>query len=128
MVFPLGPMMSPILDCGIWIVMIRGAYLDSCERVCGMAASMMSRMWSRAFLAFSSACDDPEIQAVDLDVHLNGRHAGPRTRDLEVHVAEVVFGAQDVGEHRDALPFLDQAHRHARAGARHGHAGVEQGE
>src|SRR2546429_334356 len=55
MVFPLGPMMSPILSVGIWIVMMRGAYLDSCERGCGMARSMMSRMWTRACLARSSA-------------------------------------------------------------------------
>jgi hypothetical protein len=29
---------------------------------------------------------------------------------LEVHVAEVILVAQDVGEHREALAFLDQAH------------------
>src|SRR5207248_1573182 len=39
----------------ISIVMMRGAYLDSCERGCGMARSMMSRMWTRACLARSSA-------------------------------------------------------------------------
>src|SRR6266576_513794 len=55
MVLPLGPMMSPILSVGIWIVMMRGAYLDSCERGSGIARSMMSRMWTRACLARSSA-------------------------------------------------------------------------
>ena len=30
--------------------------------------------------------------------------------DLEVHVAEVILVAEDVGEHREALAFLDQAH------------------
>ena len=48
-------MMSPILSTGIWIVMIRGAYLDSDERGSGIALSMTSRMCSRAFLALSSA-------------------------------------------------------------------------
>src|SRR6058998_2488756 len=55
MVFPLGPMMSPILSVGIWIVMMRGAYLDSCERGCGIARSMISRMCTRACFARSSA-------------------------------------------------------------------------
>src|SRR5213078_1334477 len=54
-VFPFGPMMSPIFSVGIWIVMMRGAYLDSCERGAGMARSMMSRMCTRACLARSSA-------------------------------------------------------------------------
>ena len=32
------------------------------------------------------------------------------TRHLEVHVAEMIFVAQDVGQHRKAVAFLDQAH------------------
>ncbi len=47
---------------------------------------------------------------------------------LEVHVAEVVFGAQDVGEDRVLLAFLDEPHRHAGHGGAHRDAGVEQGE
>jgi hypothetical protein len=30
--------------------------------------------------------------------------------DLEVHVAEMILVAEDVGQHREALAFLDQAH------------------
>jgi hypothetical protein len=33
---------------------------------------------------------------------------------LEVHVAEVVLVAEDVGEHRVAIALLDEAHRDAR--------------
>jgi len=32
MILPLGPMTSPILSGRTWIVMMRGAYLESCER------------------------------------------------------------------------------------------------
>ena len=34
--------------------------------------------------------------------------------DLEIHVAEMVLVAQDIGEHADLLAFLDQAHRDTR--------------
>jgi hypothetical protein len=34
--------------------------------------------------------------------------------DLEVHVAEVILVAEDVGEHREALAFEDEAHGDAR--------------
>src|SRR5207245_2084490 len=36
MVLPLGPIRSPILSGRIWMVMMRGAYLDSSERGFGM--------------------------------------------------------------------------------------------
>ena len=49
-------------------------------------------------------------------------------RDLEVHVAEVILGAEDVGEDRVLLAFLDQAHRDAGDGAANRNAGIEQRE
>ncbi len=36
--------------------------------------------------------------ALDLDVHLQGGDAAAGAGDLEVHVAQVVFGALDVGQ------------------------------
>ncbi len=51
--------------------------------------------------------------AVDLDVHLQRGHAVARTGHLEVHVAEVIFVTEDVGEHRELVAFLHQAHRDA---------------
>ena len=33
---------------------------------------------------------------------------------LEVHVAEMIFVAENVGEHREALAFQDEAHGDAR--------------
>ena len=61
--------------------------------------------------AWSSAtAHDLLGDAGDLDVHLQRGDALLGAGDLEVHVAEVVLVAEDVGEHREALAFLDQAH------------------
>ena len=46
--------------------------------------------------------------------------------DLEVHVAQVVFHALDVGQDAVALAFLDQAHGHAGHRGLDRHAGVHQ--
>ena len=48
--------------------------------------------------------------AGDLDVHLQRGDAALGAGDLEVHVAEVILVAEDVGEHREALALQDQAH------------------
>ena len=48
--------------------------------------------------------------AGDLDVHLEGRDALARACDLEVHVAEVILGALDVGEDDVVVALLDEAH------------------
>jgi hypothetical protein len=47
---------------------------------------------------------------------------------LEVHVAEVILVAEDVGQHREAVAFLDQAHRDAGHRRLDRHAGVHQRE
>src|SRR6185503_4989446 len=67
-----------------------------------------------------------EVEALDLDVHLDGRDAVRRSGDLEIHVAEVILGAENVGEDRVPRPFLDQAHRHTGDGRARRHAGIEQ--
>jgi hypothetical protein len=48
--------------------------------------------------------------AGDLDVHLQRGDAAVGAGHLEVHVAQMILVAQDVGEHGEALAFLDQAH------------------
>src|SRR3954470_5131487 len=48
--------------------------------------------------------------ARDLDVHLQGGDAVLRARDLEVHVAEVILGALDVGQHDGVVALLDEPH------------------
>ena len=54
---------------------------------------------------------DLERKALDLDVHLDRRDAGLGARDLEVHVAEVILGAQDVGQDRDCLLYTSPSPR-----------------
>ena len=57
--------------------------------------------------------EDLEGDAGDLDVHLQGGDPVRGAGDLEVHVAEVVLDAGDVGEDDVVVALLDQAHRHA---------------
>ncbi|OQA06589.1 MAG: hypothetical protein BWY66_01788 [bacterium ADurb.Bin374] len=57
---------------------------------------------------------DLEGDAVDLDVHLQGGDARGGAGDLEVHIAEVILVAEDVGQDFEVVAFLDQAHGDAR--------------
>ena len=66
--------------------------------------------------------------ALDLDVHLKRGHAAGRAGHLEVHVAEVVLVTEDVGQHREAVAFLDQAHGDAGHVRLQRHAGVQHGQ
>ena len=50
------------------------------------------------------------VTPFDLDVHLQRGDAIARARDLEIHVAEVVLIAEDVGEHLVAAALEHQAH------------------
>jgi hypothetical protein len=43
-----------------------------------------------------------------------------------VHVAQVVLGAENIGQHGDAAAFLDEAHRDAGARRGHRHPGIKQ--
>jgi len=52
--------------------------------------------------------------ARDLDVHLQSRDSARGSGHLEVHVAEVIFITEDVGQYRIAITFLDQTHGNAR--------------
>src|ERR1019366_1523697 len=71
---------------------------------------------------------DLEAHARDLDVHLQGGDAVARARHLEVHVAEVVLDAGDVGEHDVVVTLLDQPHGDAGYRLLDLHAGVHERE
>ena len=64
--------------------------------------------------------------ARDLDVHLQRRDAVLGSGHLEIHVAEVILVAQDVGQHFETRAFLDQAHRNAGHRRFDRHAGIHQ--
>src|SRR5438876_895509 len=67
-------------------------------------------------------------EAFDLDVHLQRGNAIARAGDLEVHVAQRVLDALDVGQHRELAFARDQAHRDAGDRGLDGHTRVHQGE
>jgi hypothetical protein len=64
--------------------------------------------------------------AVELGVELQRGDELRRAGDLEVHVAERVLGAQDVGERGVLAALVDQAHGDAGDRRLERHAGVEQ--
>ncbi len=66
--------------------------------------------------------DELIVQAFNLDVQLNGGDAFARAADLEVHVAEVIFFTQDVGDEHLLVALLNEAHRDARHGGGDRHA------
>ena len=61
-----------------------------------------------------------------LDIHLKRGDAGLGSGDLEVHIAVVILGAGDVGEHGVSVAFLHQTHGDAGHGRGDRHAGVHQ--
>src|SRR3954469_10844561 len=69
---------------------------------------------------------DVEGDTRDLDVHLQRGDAAIGAGDLEVHVAEVVLDAGDVGEDGVVVPLLDEAHGDAGDGPLERHARVHQ--
>ena len=69
---------------------------------------------------------DVERHARDLDVHLERGDSVLRAGDLEVHVAEMVLDARDIGEDDVVITLLDQAHRDTRDGVLDRYAGVHQ--
>jgi hypothetical protein len=50
------------------------------------------------------------VMPVDLDVHLQRGDAVFGTGDLEVHVAQVIFVTENVGQDGELVAFLDEAH------------------
>src|SRR3984893_3757681 len=69
---------------------------------------------------------DLQIESLDLDVHLDRGDSLLCSCDLEVHVAKMILGAEDVGEDRVLAAFLDEAHRHAGDGGAKRNAGIEE--
>ncbi len=74
------------------------------------------------------AGEDLEGEARGLVVHLERRDAALGAADLEVHVAEEVLDALDVGEDDGLALLLDEAHGDAGDGALQRHAAVHEGQ
>ena len=65
---------------------------------------------ARIFGLLQRRFHDLAVDAFDLDVHLQRGYAFGGASDFKVHVAEVIFVTEDVGEHGKTIFFLDQAH------------------
>ena len=92
-----------------------------------MAAFMTSRICRRATLAcVERSGEHVGGDAVDLGVELEGRDRVGGAGDLEVHVAERVLGAEDVGERDVLVVLLHEAHGDAGDGRPDRHTGVHQ--
>ncbi len=51
--------------------------------------------------------------ALNLDIHLQGGDPCFRTRDFEVHVAQVVFITENVGQHCESIVLEHEPHSHS---------------
>ena len=73
---------------------------------------------------FERLGQDLFVDALDLDVHLDGGDAFGGACHLEVHVAEEVLKTLNVAEnsHSVVVGVLDETHRNARDGRLDGHA------
>ena len=100
MILPLGPITSPILSTGILIVVTRGAYgLISSGVVDGLGHDLEDRQ-PRVVGLVERARQHLRRDAVELGVQLQRGDEVLGAGALEVHVAERVLGAEDVGERR----------------------------
>ena len=72
-----------------------------------------------------SSLHDVARDAVDLDVHLQRGHTSLGSGHLEVHVAQMIFITEDIGQHRETIAFLDQAHGDAGHMRLEWHTGIQ---
>ena len=66
--------------------------------------------------------------ALDFDVHLQSSDAIGGASHFEVHVAQMIFVTQNVGQHSKAVAILDQAHGNASHMRFHGNTRVHHGQ
>ena len=124
---PPEPITSRILSVGIFIVSMRGANSPSSARALVERLGHFVQDMQAAVLGLAERdLHDLLGDAGDLDVHLQRGDAVLGARDLEVHVAEMVLVAENVGQHGEALAFEDQAHGDAGGRPLERHAGVHQ--
>ena len=115
MTLPFGPMTSPILSIGISKLMIFGAIGFTSSRGSARAPAIVSRIGEAGILGLAERLgEDIGGQPVDLRVELQRGDRVVGAGDLEVHVAERVLGAEDVGQRRVLAVGVHEAHRDAR--------------
>ena len=129
MTLPLGPMTSPTLSIGMWIVVIFGAVGATSSRGRGDGGVHDLEDLQAGHLGLlERGRQDVGGDAVDLRVELQGGDRVGGAGDLEVHVAERVLGAEDVGQGRVLALGVDEAHGDAGDRRLDRHTGVHQRE
>ncbi len=99
MFLPPGPISLPIFSGSILTVSRRGAHLLISLRGAGQRLGHLVEDHQPGFFgAVQGVANDLVVDAFDLDVELDGGDAVAGAADFEVHVAEVIFLADDVGE------------------------------
>ena len=112
MTLPLGPMTSPILSIGISKLTIFGRGVGR-PRSRGSAMALvhdLEDLEAGVLGLLQRLGQHVGGEAVDLGVELQGGDEVGGAGDLEVHVAERVLGAEDVGERRVLALGVDEAH------------------
>ncbi len=128
-ILPPGPMIAPILSIGILMTGMRGACgLSSGRGVGNNRQHLVQDEQARLASLGQRLGHDLGIDALDLDIHLQGSDAPWWSGDFEIHIAQVIFDALDIGQDDVLLAFLDQAHGHAGDRGLDRHAGVHQGQ
>ena len=71
---------------------------------------LAENMQTAFFCLFKGMPHDFESYAGDFDIHLQRGNTVSGTGHLEIHVAEVVFVAENITENLVIFAFFDQAH------------------
>ena len=83
-----------------------------CTRRVDRLVHLFEDMQPAVLCLFQRDLHDLAGDAIDLDIHLQRVDTVHRAGHLEIHVAEVILVAQDIGQHCKFGAFLDQTHRH----------------
>src|SRR3989337_1620808 len=128
-VSPPFPITIPMKSGLVWIDWIRGACSARASRGSPIASGIHARSRAGGRLRLLERVPHDLLRhSADLDVHLERGDPLPRTGDLEVHVAQVILCALDVGEDDVIVTLLDEAHRDSGDGRLDRDAGVHQRE
>ena len=96
--------MTPIFSVGTSTRVMRGAWRDSSARRLGNRLEHdFQDLQPRLARLFQRLRHDVQRDPRDLDIHLQGGDPLAAAGHLEIHVAEMVLHAGDVGEDREAV-------------------------
>ena len=103
MTLPPEPMTSRILSFGMSIVVMRGAFSLTASRAGQRLRHLAEDVQPAVAAPGQRHLHDLLGDRGDLDVHLQRGDALLGAGDLEIHVAEMVLVAEDVGQHREPV-------------------------